>query len=174
MKYFLICFIDYKKDDIVTIKDSYMTKNDATNRMKKIAVDHIKKYQGKQQAKLCDIGLSPELILSDNSVKNGMYIYVQSDNKIQLYEKVSVSLPGTLWNYNDVKVNKIGVFVISEYHLDDQTEKCNCMRKTSDNHNIKNNIETTENVNNFTYIDELRQLFSSNDLRTKLKPVNKI
>lgn len=172
MRYYIIYFLDYKKNHTITIKDMFLAKEDAYNNLEHVAIDYIKELQGKQQAEICKQDKTPEQLLADKTIKEGMYIKKQ-DEMIIMYEKITVVLPGRIWNSNDLQVNKIGQFSVTEYNFDDILFKCNCNIKIE----RKQSIEVPLVINNkttirpaYNYLDELKQKLNSGMI--KLKPVN--
>lgn len=119
MKYHFICFLDYRIEGAIDIKDCYREKEEALNNLERIAIDYVKELQGKQQAEKCKTDKTPEELLVDVTCKEGLYI-TTVNNTVILYEKTNNILPGRLFGYSsDLKVNKIGLFTISEYNFDD-------------------------------------------------------
>ena len=54
MTHYLIYFLDNKKNDFITIEDTYKNKNDAIINIEKIALEYVKKVEGeKQMARHC-------------------------------------------------------------------------------------------------------------------------
>src|SRR3972149_7695119 len=116
MRYYLIYFLDYKKNDLVNIKDVYITKEDAINNLERIAIEYVKELQGKQQADICKQDTTPEQLLADKAMKEGLYIR-KTDDYIVLYSKTTIIIPGTIWgNSNKLQVQKVGQFNITEYN----------------------------------------------------------
>ena len=181
MKYYLVCFVDYKKNDNIIIKDSYLAKIDAEKRLESVALEYVKEYQGKQQAEKCQLDLTPDQILSDVTLKEGLYIR-KVDETVVLYEKVNVVLEGAIWNSYDVKVNKIGLFTISEYNFENQMAMCGCnIQKIEKVEKVENtHIVSRSESNPSMLLDELKQLFmkggSASLLKRKsnmnIKPIN--
>ena len=168
MRYHLIYFIDYKKNDVVSIKDQYSDKNDANKNIERIAIEYVKEMQGKQQAEICKQDKTPEQIQLDATLKEGMYIK-KSDDSIILYEKITVVQPGFVFNSNIMKVNKIGLFGLNEYNFDESMiTRCSC---SSQRKPIPINKKSTHGGNQ-ALVDELRKLIGDTKGKFKLKPVN--
>jgi len=163
MKYYLICFIDHYKDDVISVKDSYKTKEDAFNSLERVALEYVKEFQGKQQADKCKTEKTPEQMLVDSTFKEGMYIRKLED-KIYLYEKVNVLIPSKfLWNSYELKVNKIGLFNVSEYNFDDSIFRCGCMLERA-----KSKPSVAKPVGEqLSFLDELKQLMNK-DVKSNL------
>lgn len=172
MRYYIIYFLDYKKNNAIIIKDMYLSKEDAYNNLERVAIDYIKDLQGKQQAEICKQDKTPDQLLVDTTIKEGLYIKKQ-DEMITLYEKKTIVLPGRIWNTNDLQVNKIGQISVTEYNFDDIMFKCGCNFKIE----RKQSIEVPVILNNkttirpaYNYLDELKNKLESGMI--KLKPVN--
>lgn len=172
MRYYIIYFLDYKKNNAISIKDMYLAKEDAYNNLERVAIDYIRDLQGKQQAEICKQDKTPEQLLVDKTIKEGMYIKKQ-DELITVYEKITIVLPGRIWNSNDLQVNKIGQISVTEYNFDDIMFKCDCNFKIE----RKQSIEVPLILNNkttirpaYNYLDELKMKLESGMI--KLKPVN--
>lgn len=119
MKYYLIYFLDYKKNDSITIKENhYLTKEDATNNVERIALEYVKEMQGKQQADICKQTKSLDEICNSIDIKNGMYIFKSNDNVI-LYEKTNLILEGKIWNSQTSVMDKLGMFSVTDIEIDD-------------------------------------------------------
>jgi len=118
MRYYIIYFLDYKKNNVITIKEMYLAKEDAYNNLERVAIDYIRDLQGKQQAEICKQDKTPEQLLVDKTIKEGIY-FKKQDEQITIYEKITIVLPGRVWNSNDLKVNKIGQFNVTEYNIGD-------------------------------------------------------
>lgn len=159
MKYYLVCFIDHTKDDTIIVKDSYQTKEDAINSLERAALEYVKEFQGKQQADRCKTEKTPEQILYDTTLKEGMYIR-KLEEKVYLYEKVNVVIPSRLlWNSYELKVNKIGLFNISEYNFDDSIFRCGCMLERAKTKSTV--IKSPEKQ--FSFLNELAGLMGTDD-----------
>lgn len=174
MRYHIIYFLDYKKNDSVTIKEMYMSKDDAFNNIEKVAIDYIKELQGKQQADICKQDKTPEQLLADISTKEGMYIRKYDDHVI-IYEKTTVVVPGTLWNSNTLQVNKIAQISVMEYNFDDMLFNCSCKIERKQRITIpiipsQNNQKNNSKLPTYNFMDELKIKMNSGMI--KLKPVN--
>lgn len=166
MKQYLTCFIDYKRGDQVIIKNQYFTKEDAQNDLERVAIEHVREYQGKQQADVCKQDKNADQLLADLTLKEGMYIR-KMDDSIVLHEKINLVLPGRLWNSSELKVNKIGLFNITEFRSDDSmTARCSC---TSQKREIVNKRPSSNSNSSktHTYLQELQSLLSTGQLRLK-------
>lgn len=173
MKYYIICYIDYKNKDLISIKDQYLNKNDAINNLERIAIEFIKECEGKHQANKCKVDKDPTSFVSDMAYKEGMYIRCM-DETIVVYEKVSTMSNGIMWNSRETKVNKIGLFTISEWNIDDALFRCNCPRVENVTKIIPVNLSNEKG----TYMDELRKLIGEGDadgshIRATLKPASR-
>lgn len=117
MKYFVIFYIDCKTYKNVNLKGQYTTQEDAQNDLLPNALEYVRSEQGKQQA---DIALqnakSTNELLIDESFKEGLYIK-QEDNTIAVYNKFKEVIPGAIWNSYQLKINKVGIFGVSEIEL---------------------------------------------------------
>lgn len=160
MKYLLIYYLDHKNNDQVTIKDYYTSKDDAINSLEKVALEFIKEQQGKQQINICrQYEKSVDDILKDTNIKEGLYIKKQGDI-IVLYEKKNIIIPGTIWNSFDIKIDKIGMFNITEVNMD-LANKCTC--------NLSKQTITTKQSNKivYTFLDEFKNLLSTDSIKLK-------
>lgn len=129
MKYYIICFLDYTKDDLIQVKNLYHTKEDAINNTERVAIEYIKEMQGKQQADICKQEKTIDEILNNNKLKEGMYI-IKSNNNVILYEKVNITLPGRLWSSLQMEMNKIGLFTVSDLNDDNENNNCTITKVT--------------------------------------------
>ena len=162
MKYYLIYFLNYKDNDAITLKDSYQCRDDALKNVERNAIEYIKELQGKQQADICKQEKTPEKILSDTSLKERLYIRKENECII-LYEKLTVVIPGTVWNSSSLKIKKIGKFYITEYNFDDSIFRCTCMLTQ------KSVPKFVKPETKLSFVDELVNLGG----KFNLKPVNK-
>ena len=170
MKYYFICFLDYMIGDAIHIKDCYKEKQDALNNLEKVAIEYVREFQGKQQAEKCKIDKTPEELLMDIACKEGLYIKTVNDTVI-LYEKVNYVLPGRFYNSNDLKVNKIGLFTISEYNFNDSMFRLNRQNLISDkNEKLDSNQKSNKEdlsidgdiiANHSSVLDELKKIMLS-------------
>lgn len=152
MIYYIIYHLDYKKNDIVAIKDMYITKEDAFNNVERVAMEYIKEFQGKQQAEICKQDKTPDQLLADTTIKEGMYIRKVND-VITIYEKITFVFTGWLKNSKSLQVNKIGQMSVTEYNFDDAFFKCNCNNEVQ--MTIEKPLNVTElNIKSLTYNDQ--------------------
>lgn len=166
MKYYLVYLLNYKDNDAVILKDSYVGKEDAMKSLERHAVEYIKELQGKQQADICKQEKTSQEILLDINLKEGMY-YRNEDSVIILYEKCVIIEPGTVWGVKKNKIiKKIGKFYITEYNFDDSIFRCTCMLEKRDTAPKFKRPEIT-----LSFIDELKQLSEKNEGKIKLKPL---
>lgn len=169
MKYFLIYYLDYTENDKISIKEEYMTKEDATNNLESVAVGHVKEMQGKQQSEICrQFDKSPDDILKNTSLKEGMYI-VKSGDAFLLYEKTSVVISGRIWSSQGLKINKLGMFNFTEYNFDESNFRLSGSIVMENN---KTTQKQHQNINNGPdYVSELKKIIKQNKGQIKLKPV---
>lgn len=170
MKYYLVCFIDYKNNDTISVKDSYLAKIDAVKRLQTVALEYVKEFQGKQQAEKCQVELSQEQLQTDTTLKEGLYVR-KVDETVILYEKVNMVVEGKIWNSYDVKVNKIGLFTISEYNFENKMVRCNGLAQKPEKMENTDKIQTVNKTesNPSMFLDELKQLFMKGDSMAMLK-----
>jgi hypothetical protein len=165
MKYYLIYFLDYKKNDTIIIKDVYMTREDAMSNLERVTIEYIKDLQGKQQVDMCKEheGKTPDQLLANKSIKEGLYIR-KIDDHILLYQKVTMTVSGMLWNYNKLRVQKIGQFYVTEYNFDDILFKCPCQ-----NNKIETNVLTIKqsNTKKYEFMKELQDKFIDGEIKLK-------
>jgi len=159
MKRYFIFYLDYKNNDKVILKESHSTTQDAQCNLEFVALDHIKKYQGEQQVLICkQYEKSPDQILNDSILKEGMYVRREND-KLVLYEKVNELIPGTFWNSYILKVNKIGIFDIASYEIELNNNVNTC--KYISTHVDNKLIDNKDIVGKKSYIGELHKLFEN-------------
>lgn len=151
MKYYMVYLLNYKENDSVTLKDSYSAECDAKNSLERNAIEYIKELQGKQQADICKQDKPPREILKDVTLKEGMYIVKEVDT-IVLYEKITVVVPGTVWNSNSLKINKVGKFYVTEFNFDDSIFRCTCMLSKP------STVKYTKPTISLSFVDELKNL----------------
>ena len=166
MKYYLVYLLNYKDNDAVILKDSYVGKEDAMKSLERHAVEYIKELQGKQQADICKQEKTSQEILMDINLKEGMY-YRNEDSVIILYEKCVILEPGAVWGVKKNKmIKKIGKFYITEYNFDDSIFRCNCMleKRESAPKIVKPPIT-------FSFLDEFKTISEKNEGKFQLKPV---
>jgi len=166
MKFFIIYYIDYKKNDQAIIKELYYTKEDAVRSIERTAVEYIKELQGKQQSDICKQNKTLDEIFADNNLKEGMYIKKFGDY-VEIYEKMSILSPGRVWNSYDLKVIKAGKFDITEHNFDDVLFKSTCTCSIPIKKIIKPRIHVEDAK--ATFIDELRDKQANGKI--KLRPV---
>ncbi|QKF94432.1 hypothetical protein QKU48_gp0974 [Fadolivirus algeromassiliense] len=168
MKFYLIYFLDYKQGDQVTLKHQYFTPEDAQNDLERIAIEYIKEYQGKQQTVICKQDKTPEQILADNTLREGMYIR-KTDNAVLLYEKATVTIPGTIWGTTtQLQVNKIGLFKVTEFVFDDSmVTRCTCNSQNKQPVPRKLSKPATSLDTQKSYIQELQSLIKKGEFKLR-------
>jgi hypothetical protein len=164
MKFYLVYLLNYKDNDTITLKASYQAKTDAINSLERTAIDYIKELQGNQQAAICKQENTPREILKDQTLKDGLYIIVEGA-AIILYEKITVVAPGTLWNSNSLKINKVGKFYVTDFNFDDSIFRCSCMTARASTSTRK----YTKPSIRLSFMDEFKLL----DSTLGLKPLRK-
>lgn len=113
-----VFLLNLKDNNSVKVLAAYKNKDEATANLENCAIEYIKELQGQQQAKVCKPGdgKTPDQIFKDITFKEGMYIFPASDNKISLYEKITIVTSGTLWGkIQTLQMNKIGEFNITDF-----------------------------------------------------------
>ena len=166
MTHYLIYFLDNKKNDIINIEDTYKNKNDGIINIEKIALEYVKKIEGEKQMEICKQDKTPEQIANDITLRNGLYI-IKNNNIITLYEKTTQIIPGTIWNGYKNIMDKIGVFGMIEYKIDDNLVRCSCLvPKAIPRENTKQ-VQGEKKVN---FLDELKKMISDTDGKFNLKP----
>src|SRR5690349_11367577 len=106
MKYHIIYFLDAQNN--VSLKEDYKTLNDAINSLEKVATEHIREQQGKQQVQLCrQYDKTSAQLLADPTIREGLYL-IKDGTCIHLYEKKNTIIPGTIWNSYEMKIFQVG------------------------------------------------------------------
>lgn len=159
MKYYMVYLLNYKDSDSVVLKDSYRERNDAIHSLERTAIEHIKELQGKQQADICKQDKTPEEILADVQLREGLYIRKDGDS-ILLYEKKTVVKVGNFWNSNSLKILKVGKFYITEYNFDEAMFRCNNSITRSPT------IKYEKPTGTLSFIDELKSLNGKFNLKS--------
>lgn len=119
MKRHIVYFLDYKNNDNIIIKNIFTDKQLAIDNIEQQALDHVTALQGIQQKDICKQEKSSDELLNDTSIKDGLYIKT-IDSRIVLYEKISKTIIGWVKNTYDIKCDKIGVFGLTEYIIDNK------------------------------------------------------
>ncbi|MEM3858127.1 MAG: hypothetical protein QW478_01830 [Candidatus Micrarchaeaceae archaeon] len=129
MRYWFIIFLD-KLSDIVSIKSEYTSQENAAKALEKYVIDYIKDMNGIKQLEKCNRTNVQDNVILNEVDFNGLF-YRKVDDKIELYEKKTVVVPGTLWNSLENKIIKLGIFMIVNYHIEDyKLCSCNVARTT--------------------------------------------
>ncbi len=166
MTHNLIYFLDNKKNDLISIKDTYVNKNDAIANLEKIAIEYVKKIEGEKQADICKQELTSSQIAEDVNLRIGLYI-IKNNDTIFLYEKITHVIPGSIWNGYKNTVEKIGVFGIIEYKIDDVMTQCSCSIQK------KTQIKSAPKINNEpigpNFLDELKRMINNTEGKFNLK-----
>ncbi len=163
MSHHIIYFLDHKKDNSITIADSYKSLTDAQINLEKSAIDYIKKLEGEKQANICKQDKTPEQITADSTLREGLYIRKQ-DNTFILYEKFTKIIPGYLRNGSELLTTPIGSFGITQYKFDHLMTQCSCT--------ISAPKSTSTQLKSLpSFINELQQLFKDNNGKFALKHI---
>ena len=165
MTHYIIYFLDNNKDDLITIEDTYKNKNDGIINVEKIALEYIKKIEGEKQMEICKQDKTPEQIMDDVNLRNGLYI-IKNNNTITLYEKTTQIISGTIWNGYKNIINKIGIFGMIEYKIDDNLVRCSCNIPKI----VMREVKPVKEEKNTNFMDELKKLISDTDGKFNLKP----
>ena len=72
MKYFCICLIENKLNEKITVRDQYLSKEDATKNLERIALEYVKDKQGTQQQEVCKQNKTKEQLVADSNLKEGL------------------------------------------------------------------------------------------------------
>jgi hypothetical protein len=166
MKLFLIYSIDCKTNNI-TIKDSFYAKEDALLNVEKLVLNIIKDLEGTKQTEIAlQNSKSVEQILNDVSLKEGHYIRNDADNHAELYEKKTIIDTGLIYNSTRLVMEKKSVFGITEIDVSDKMPQCICNMPSTQT--IRTN---TNNTLQSAFVDELKNLFCTGDIKFGLKPI---
>ncbi len=168
MTHNLIYFLDNKKSDLISIKDTYVNKNDAIANLEKIAIEYIKKIEGEKQADICKQDLTTNQIANDANLRNGLYI-IKNNDTIILYEKLTHVSPGTIWNGYKNTVEKIGVFGIIEYKIDDIMTQCSCTIQKKIQ--IRSGPKINNEPNGPNFLDELKKIINNTEGKFNLRSI---
>jgi hypothetical protein len=164
MTHNLIYFLDNKKNDLITIKDTYINKNDAIANLEKIAIEYVKKIEGEKQADICKQEMTGTQIADDVNLKNGLYI-VKNNDIVFLYEKQTQIILGSIWNGYKSITEKIGFFGIIEYKIDDNMTRCSCT--------IQKKVQIKPKINNEpitpNFLDELKKMINNTEGKFNLR-----
>lgn len=164
MIHYLIYFSDNKKNDHIMIKDTYKNKNDAIINVEKIAFEYVKKIEGEKQMNVCKQEKTPEQILDDPTLRNGLYI-IKTNNVVSLYEKYTQTIPGTIWNGYKNVIDKIGIFGMIEYKIDDTLVRCACSISPP----IHNGQKTPIEIKSVNFLDELNKVIGDTNGKFNLR-----
>jgi|688.fasta_scaffold738802_1 hypothetical protein len=167
MELYIVCFLD-KLDNKIIIKDMCRSTRVAIEKLESIALDHVKDLQGKHQAEKCFIEKNADELLSDITIKEGLYIRREDDNLV-LYEKVNKIIPGTLWGHSyEMKVNKIGIFMICIYMNNDSTYRSSYIAHRPEVYKPSislNNNKNTKTDEPYSFLNELKSKISSGNIK---------
>jgi hypothetical protein len=164
MFHYLIYFLDNKKNDLITIRETYKNKNDAIINIEKIALDYIKNIEGEKQLQICKQDKTPDQIVNDINLRNGLYI-IKHNNIVTLYEKTTQIIQGTIWNGYKNGIEKIGIFGMIEYKIDDNLIRCVC----NEPKRVIKEIKTISDVKSGGFLDELKKIINDTDGKFNLK-----
>lgn len=129
-KYFIIYYIDFTNFK-VKFENSYSSQEEANENLLSTSLNFVKEEQGKQQADIALLNDKTEKDLLTENFKEGMYIKcdLSSGNStspsekcdngktIFVYNKIKEIITGTFFNSWEMKVNKIGMFGVTEIEL---------------------------------------------------------
>jgi len=118
MKQYIIYFIDYKNNDMVTLKASFTNKDLANDNLETQALQYITELQGKEQREICKQNKTAEELLADLTIKDGLYVKTVND-QIVVYKKFTETTLGWVKNTYETKCIKMGVFGLTELDLSD-------------------------------------------------------
>lgn len=168
MTHYLIYFLDNTKNNAITIKNTYKNKNDAIINIEKIAFDYVRELEGEKQTRICKQDKTPDQILNDTNLKDGLYI-IKNGDIVTLHEKISQLIQGRVWNglQNDIK--QIGVFGMIEYKNVEflMTKRCNTETKIIQN---DENPQLSMSLPKGTgFLDELKKIINETDGKFNLK-----
>lgn len=137
--------------ETISIEDDFYSEVDALKNLERCAVEYIRKHQGKQQSARC---FKTEVEVSADPSFVGMFIFKKDERKIVLMEKQLQTVPGYMWNSQEVKIVRLGTFVIIQHDMMD-VKQCGC------------NISGVKS--NFVQKDGQRYM---EELKTRLSQVN--
>lgn len=115
MKYFVIYYINFTNFK-VKLENSYSSLEEANENLLSTALNFVKEEQGKQQSDIALQNDKSEKDLLTENFKEGMYIK-STPNEVTLYNKIKEIVSGTFYNSWEMKLNKIGMFGVSEVEL---------------------------------------------------------
>lgn len=115
MKYFVIYYINFTNFN-VKLENSYSSQEEANENLLSTALNLVKEQQGKQQADIAIQNDKSEKELLTENFKEGMYIK-STENNVYIYNKIKEIISGTFYNSWEMKLNKIGMFGVSEVEL---------------------------------------------------------
>ena len=179
MKYYLIYYLDNKKDESIQVKAVYLSKEDAVTNLENVAVNYVNEFQGKIQAGICKQDKTPEQILADPALDKGMYLVKdKKTDSLFLYEKVNVVLEGILYNSYDKKITKIGKFDVTEAEIDTAPvappmpsffgfktpSQASSPTKTE---RLLSNVSSAASESHTSYMEELKKKIQANRQRAK-------
>lgn len=155
MKYFVIFYIDCKTMKNVNLKGQYATQEDASNDLLPSALEYVRLEQGKQQADIAlqNVKTVNELLI-DESFREGLYIK-QEETIISIYSKVKEVIPGTIWNSAQMKINRIGIFGVTEIELNISVPIAPVFSTAP--------RKRANSIPKICYLDELRKVLSNSD-----------
>lgn len=122
MKYFVIYYINFTNFK-VKLENSYSSQEEANENLLSTSLNFIKEEQGKQQADIALQNDKSEADLLSGNFREGMYIKSNissekiTDFTVNVYNKIKEIVSGTFYNSWEMKLNKIGMFGVSEVEL---------------------------------------------------------
>lgn len=116
MKYFVIYYINFTNFK-VKLENSYSSQEEANENLLSTALNFVKEEQGKQQADIAVQNDKSEAELLSGNLREGMYIKCDLST-VSVFNKFKEIIPGKiLWDSWEMKLNKIGMFGVSEVEL---------------------------------------------------------
>lgn len=117
MKQYFVYFVDYKNDNLVSIKGVFDSETLAIENIETCAFKYIKKLQGVEQMNVCKKDKNEIELKNDTTIKDGLY--TEYKNKIvNLYEKSTTIHHGWVKNNISVNVIKTGFFGIADFVME--------------------------------------------------------
>lgn len=120
MKYFVIYYINFTNFK-VKLENSYSSQEEANENLLSTALNFVKEEQGKQQSDIAVQNDKSETELLSGNFREGMYIKSNllsgNENTVNVYNKIKEETIGTFYNSYEMKLNKIGMFGVSEVEL---------------------------------------------------------